>query len=96
VRVQVFARGLNNPRGLAFGPDGARSVSNFGFGVPTPGAGQMLRISLAGSPDKKGEGPGSSCSCSGVRLTLHRFLTNAAAAGGFERAWRGISRKNGE
>jgi hypothetical protein len=31
---------------MTFGPDGALYVSNFGFGVPVPGAGQIVRITV--------------------------------------------------
>jgi hypothetical protein len=41
----VIASGLAFPTGLAFGPDGALYVSNFGFGFPA-GAGQIMRITL--------------------------------------------------
>jgi hypothetical protein len=42
-----IATGLVFPTAMTFGPDGALYVSNFGFGVPTPGAGQILRISFS-------------------------------------------------
>jgi hypothetical protein len=41
----TVADGLTLPTGMAFGPDGALYVSNFGFGTP-PGAGQIVRITL--------------------------------------------------
>jgi hypothetical protein len=42
----VIATGLSFPTGMTFGPDGALYVSNVGFGVPAPGAGQILRITV--------------------------------------------------
>src|SRR5262249_24860267 len=35
-----MATGLTFPTGMTFGPDGALYVSNIGFGIPVPGAGQ--------------------------------------------------------
>ncbi len=40
----TVASGLTFPTGMAFGRGGALYVSNFGFGVPVPGAGQIVRI----------------------------------------------------
>jgi hypothetical protein len=42
--LTTVATGLVFPTGMAFGPDGKLYVSNFGFGVPVPGAGQIVRI----------------------------------------------------
>jgi hypothetical protein len=38
------ASGLNFPTGMTFGPRGDLYVSNNGFGAPTPGSGQIVRI----------------------------------------------------
>jgi hypothetical protein len=42
--LNTVATGLTFPTGMTFGPDGKLYVSNFGFGFPTPGAGQIVRI----------------------------------------------------
>jgi sugar lactone lactonase YvrE len=46
--LTTVASGLTFPTGMTFGPDGALYVSNIGFGVPTPGAGQIVRITTNG------------------------------------------------
>jgi hypothetical protein len=42
-----IATGLTFPTAMTFGPDGNLYVSNVGFGVPVPGAGQIVRIDMA-------------------------------------------------
>jgi hypothetical protein len=42
----VIATGLSFPSAITTGPDGALYVSNLGFGVPVPGVGQILRITV--------------------------------------------------
>jgi hypothetical protein len=42
--LSTVATGLTFPTGMTFGPDGALYVSNMGFGIPTAGEGQILRI----------------------------------------------------
>jgi hypothetical protein len=42
--LTTVASGLTFPTGMTFGPNGALYVSNMGFGIPTAGAGQILRI----------------------------------------------------
>jgi sugar lactone lactonase YvrE len=46
--LTTIASGLVFPSGMTVGPDGALYVSNFGFGVPVAGAGQIVRISISG------------------------------------------------
>jgi hypothetical protein len=43
---RVIATGLSFPTAMTMGPDGALYVSNFGFGGPAPGLGQILRITV--------------------------------------------------
>jgi hypothetical protein len=38
------ATGLTFPTAMTFGPDGALYISNLGFGIPVPGAGQIVRM----------------------------------------------------
>jgi hypothetical protein len=45
-KTKDIATGLSFPTGMTFGPDGALYVSNFGFGGPMPGTGQILRITI--------------------------------------------------
>jgi hypothetical protein len=42
----VVASGLTTPSEMTMGPDGALYVSNLAFGVPIPGLGQILRITV--------------------------------------------------
>jgi hypothetical protein len=43
----TIASGLTFPTAMTFAPDGdALYVSNNGFGVPVPGAGQIVRIAI--------------------------------------------------
>jgi glucose/arabinose dehydrogenase len=42
----VIATGLTFPTAMTFGPDGALYISNVGFGVPFPGAGQIVRATV--------------------------------------------------
>lgn len=47
-RQTTIAGGLTFPTAMTFGPDGALYVSNFGFGGPFPGLGQILRVTVPG------------------------------------------------
>jgi glucose/arabinose dehydrogenase len=42
----VIATGLNLPTGMTMGPDGKLYVSNWGFGPPAKGGGQILQIDV--------------------------------------------------
>jgi hypothetical protein len=43
---KVIASGLSLPTGMTMGPDGKLYVSNWGFGPPAAGGGQVLQITL--------------------------------------------------
>jgi len=45
--VETIASGFTTPTAMTFGPDGALYVSNFGFGAPVPGSGQIVRVVLS-------------------------------------------------
>jgi len=45
--VETIASGFTTPTAMTFGPDGALYVSNFGFGAPVPGSGQIVRVALS-------------------------------------------------
>ncbi len=44
--LTTVASGLTFPTAMTIGPDGALYVSNLGFGVPVPDAGQIVRITV--------------------------------------------------
>lgn len=44
--LTTIASGLTFPAAMTFGPDGALYVSNIGFGVPFPDAGQIVRVTV--------------------------------------------------
>jgi hypothetical protein len=44
--LTTIVTGLVFPTAMTFGPDGALYVSNFGFGLPPVGLGQIVRITL--------------------------------------------------
>jgi hypothetical protein len=52
--IETVASGLTFPTGMAFGPDDNLYVSNIGFGAP-PGAGQIVRITIASGRDDGGD-----------------------------------------
>jgi len=49
---EEIATGLSLPSAMTFGPDGALYVSNWGFGAPPVGMGQILRITVPPSHGK--------------------------------------------
>lgn len=44
--LTIVATGLTFPTAMTLGPDGALYVSNLGFGVPVPGIGEIVRITI--------------------------------------------------
>lgn len=44
---QVVVSGLNLPTGMTFGPDHKLYISNWGFGMPPVGGGQILQVTFA-------------------------------------------------
>jgi hypothetical protein len=44
--VETIVSGLSLPTAMTFGPDGALYVSNFGFGLPPTGQGQIVRVEV--------------------------------------------------
>lgn len=44
---QIVVTGLNLPTGMTFGPDHKLYISNWGFGVPPNGSGQILQVSFS-------------------------------------------------
>jgi hypothetical protein len=49
--LTTIASGLTFPTAMTFGPDGNLYVSNIGFGVPVPGAGEIVRIDVSAALD---------------------------------------------
>jgi hypothetical protein len=47
----VIAAGLSLPTAMTFSPEGDIFVSNFGFGLPPAGLGQILKIDMQGDDD---------------------------------------------
>ena len=85
---KVFATGLNNPRGLKFGPDGNLYVAEGGLGGTNSTVGQCEQVSFPVGPvlGSTTSGRVSKINSAGVRTTVTDQLPSSvinAAAGGF-------------
>ena len=86
--TKVFATGLNNPRGLKFGPDGNLYVAEGGLGGTNSTEGQCEQVSAPVGPvlGNATSGRVSKINSAGVRTTITDQLPSSAinaAAGGF-------------
>jgi len=86
--TKVFATGLNNPRGLKFGPDGNLYVAEGGLGGTNSTVGQCAQVSAPVGPVLGSATGGriSKINSAGVRTTVTDQLPSSAiqpAAGGF-------------
>lgn len=86
---KVFATGLNNPRGLKFGPDGNLYVAEGGIGGTNSSVGQCTQVPATGPGPLTGSDSGSRISkidWQGNRTTFVNYLpssqTNAATGHG--------------
>lgn len=74
VTISVFATGLNNPRGLKFGPGGYLYVAEGGIGGSTSTAGQCTQVPMPPGPGpytgSRTGGRISKISSAGVRTTV--------------------------
>ena len=78
--LEVIATGLSVPTAMTFGPDGALYVSNFGFGAPPIGLGQIVKIQLGDSSWLLPTSASLVSGASGVRYTTDLTLANTGDA----------------
>jgi hypothetical protein len=81
VTVSVFATGLNNPRGLEFGPDGNLYVAEGGIGGTNSTVGKCTQVPFPVGPYMGAETGGriSKINSSGVRTTVTDKLPTSKA-----------------
>jgi hypothetical protein len=74
--LEVIATGLSVPTAMTFGPDGALYVSNFGFGAPPIGLGQIVKVQLGDSSWILPTSASAVSGATGVKYTTDLTLAN--------------------